>query len=375
MIFITNELITGGVEKALLSMIKQMPREKYDITIGVCRAGGELEKNVDKNIKIIEIPEINKSIKSILNEELKKRSFISFIRKIKNLIMCNLLNDYNEKCVYRSKLYKKLNGKYDIAICYHKPTDLPVAYVINNIDANKKILWIHMEVGKITENEKRGYRKLYSQYDQIICISKAIKRQLIDKFPEFKDKTKVVYNFIDTFEIMRLGKDGEKFNEQDDYFKILTVARLSPEKGHLLVIEAANKLKENGVNFKWYLVGEGPFRDTILEKIGGYNLKENIILLGNKKNPYGYFKTCDIYVQPSFEEGFGITVSEAKIFKKPIILTNFATAREHIIDKKTGYIVGFNGDEIAYRLEELINNRSIMEKFQANLNCNTIANK
>ena len=108
MIFITNELITGGVEKALLSMIKQMPREKYDITIGVCRAGGELEKNVDKNIKIIEIPEINKSIKSILNEELKKRSFISFIRKIKNLIMCNLLNDYNEKCVYRSKLYKKL---------------------------------------------------------------------------------------------------------------------------------------------------------------------------------------------------------------------------------------------------------------------------
>ena len=104
-IFITNKLITGGVERALLSMIKQMPKEKFDITVGVCNLGGELEKSLSEDIKIIEIPEINDSIKNILIRDLINVNIIGFMKKIKNLIMCNLIRDYNDKCQYKSMLY------------------------------------------------------------------------------------------------------------------------------------------------------------------------------------------------------------------------------------------------------------------------------
>ncbi|MBC5624028.1 glycosyltransferase [Clostridium sp. NSJ-49] len=355
-IFITNKLITGGVEKALLEMIKQIPKDNFEITIGVFNLGGELEKSLRSDVKIIEIPEVNESIKTILIKDLAEMKLIELIKKIKNLIMCNLVKDYNEKCRYRCKLYRKLNEIYDVAVCYHKPTDLPVPYVIDNVKSNKKVLWIHMDMSKIAENEKRGYYKLYKEYDEIICISKAVKNQVINIFPEFKNKTKVIYNFIDKGEIRKLSDCGEKFETSDGNYNILTVARLSTEKGHDLIIEAAILLKKKGVNFRWYLIGEGPIKNKLLKKVEENDLKKYVILLGNKDNPYGYFKTCDIYVQPSLEEGFGITVSEAKIFEKPIIITKFATSTEHIIDRKTGYIVDFNGNDIACKIEKLIKN-------------------
>lgn len=364
---VTNKLITGGVEISLLELVKVMIKNGYDVTLGVCKLGGNLEKEFPQNIKIVELPEVNLKIKDLIIGYLKSGKIFKVFQILKNVFICNLIKDYNKQCYYKSKLYTNFEGEYDIAICYHKPTDLPVAYTINNINAKMKILWLHSEVKSISENEKEGYYDIYNKYDQIICASKTIKQQLINIFPMFSKRIKVIYNIINKEKILDKANIGEKFVKIKNKKIILTVARLSPEKGCTLLLDAAKQLKEENVDFIWYIIGNGPMEDEIKMQIKKYKLEENIKLMGRKENPYGYFKTCDIYVQPSFEEGYGITVAEAKIFCKPIVITNFGTAKEHIINGENGYIVDFNGKELSNAILKIINDSKIENLFKENL--------
>lgn len=366
-LFVTNKLITGGVEMALLSMIQNIPREEYDITIGVCDKGGEFENEFPDYVKIIELPEVNDSIKTLICNSIKDFNLKRIFHIMKNVILCNILKDYNKKCKYRSKIYTDFIGEYDIAICYHKPTDLPVSYIINNVKASKKVLWLHSELKNISEKEKNEYYKLYRQYDNIICVSTTVKRQLIEKLPQLSKKVSVFYNIIDTDSILYKSQIGEKFIKNKDEQIILTVARLSVEKGHSLIIETAKILKNLNKKFKWYIIGEGPIKAELQKKINEEGLNKEVILLGRKENPYGYFKTCDIYVQPSFEEGFGITVAEAKIFQKPIVITDFGTAWEHVENGKNGYIVNMNPEGLSHAIRTLMNNEEIKNIFTNNL--------
>ena len=107
--------------------------------------------------------------------------------------------------------------------------------------------------------------------------------------------------------------------------------------------------------------------ENISEVLNEEGLNKEVILLGRKENPYGYFKTCDIYVQPSFEEGFGITVAEAKIFQKPIVITDFGTAWEHVENGKNGYIVNMNPEGLSHAIRTLMNNEEIKNIFTNNL--------
>ena len=123
-------------------------------------------------------------------------------------------------------------------------------------------------------------------------------------------------------------------------FNIVTVARLvEGYKGYDIAVEACKILKDKGYKFKWYAIGEGHDREKIENRIKHNNLEKEFILLGNKDNPYPYMKKCNLYVQTSRKEGFGLTVVEAKILKKPIVCTNFATAKEIINNNIDGLIV------------------------------------
>ena len=135
--------------------------------------------------------------------------------------------------------------------------------------------------------------------------------------------------------------------------KILTVGRLYREKGQDIIPEVARQLKREGYDFKWYLIGEGSIRKEIEKKIEEYELKDTVILLGTKTNPYRFYKDATIYVQTSRHEGFGITIAEAKVFKLPIVSTDVAGAREQLKEKNE-IIVQFAPEELAKGIKKLL---------------------
>ena len=136
--------------------------------------------------------------------------------------------------------------------------------------------------------------------------------------------------------------------------KILTIGRLDRQKGYDLAIKVCESLVKKGYKFQWFVLGRGREENALRVMIEEKKLQETFILLGVRENPYPYIDQCDIYVQPSRHEGYGIAVAEARLLAKPIICTDFAGAKEQIINGKTGKIVEFNELELTQAISELL---------------------
>ena len=158
-----------------------------------------------------------------------------------------------------------------------------------------------------------------------------------------------------------------KFGNEKKSIKIVTVGRLSWEKGQDIAIESARIMKEKDIKFVWYFIGDGPSYTELHGLTKKYGLEKQVIFLGGMKNPYPYIKKCDIYVQPSREEGYGMTVAEAKLLQRAIVITDFLTAGEHIQNGENGYIVPINQSELALKIMCLIKRPEKREQFSHNL--------
>ena len=100
------------------------------------------------------------------------------------------------------------------------------------------------------------------------------------------------------------------------------MGRLSPEKNPLKIIETAKLLNEKKVEFIWLVVGDGELRDTLKREIRKNHLEGKVVLAGNQSNPYRFMSRCDVYLQFSQFEADPITVREAAVFNKMMILSD-----------------------------------------------------
>ena len=205
----------------------------------------------------------------------------------------------------------------------------------------------------------------------IITVSNPCKSSLIDVFPNIKYKTIVVPNMISEKLINKMASDQiNDLKINDNEIVICTVGRLTPAKGYDIAIECCEQLIKKGLKFKWIVVGDGSERSKLQKMINEKGLKDIFILIGSRSNPYPYMKMCDIYVQPSRWEGFGITVAEAKVLNKPIVASNIPEFVEQIEGNKTGFLFN-NLNEMTKYInllstdidihKNLINNTDIIE--------------
>ena len=226
-------------------------------------------------------------------------------------------------------------------------------------------MWIHSDVN--TYKDIYEYEDIYSQYDLIYNASKEGKVRFMNKFPNLSYKIGTFYNLIDDDELNSLAINGDSFEDDFNGFRILTVGRLSIEKGQNLIPQILDKLIKSGKFVRWYCIGDGDLNNELKLKIQEYGLKENLILLGTKLNPYGYIKDCDIYVQPSLNECYCTTVTEAKCFNKPMVITDVNGSREQIENNHNGLIVDIDSDSILKGIIKLIEKDELRDKFINNL--------
>jgi glycosyltransferase involved in cell wall biosynthesis len=155
--------------------------------------------------------------------------------------------------------------------------------------------------------------------------------------------------------------------ERDPNKKIIvTVGRISEEKGQKATIPIALSLKKQNVPYVWFFIGSGELKTDFQKKVIEAGLKDEIYILGNRENPYPYIKNCDVYVQPSEHEGFCLAIAEAVILHKPILANNFDAAKEQIVDGYNGYICSIHSDEFADKLLTLLSDTNISREISAN---------
>ncbi|MEE0726489.1 glycosyltransferase [Clostridium saudiense] len=365
---VTRRVIAGGIEKALISMLETMDENKVEVTLFVMAKGGEFEKFIPSWVKIKCLYGEEKTTKEKIINRIKKLKIIDALKVgVYSIKAFNSKSGYEQEKIL-SKILPKQMEEFDLAIAYHVPASFPVIYVSDYIKAKTKVAWIHSDV-EIYKNELELYIDYYKNFDKIYCVSEYGMMKFNAQYPDLKDKTEVFYNIINTEEIKILSEDKKSFEDNFDGIRILTVGRLTKEKGCDILPDIVANIIDKGFNIRWYLLGDGEERGYLIKSILEKNLEDRLILLGTKDNPYPFFKDCDIYVQPSRHEGYCITLGEAKRFNKPIITTNFVGAIEQIDNNETGLIVNFNKQEIIDKIIRVIEDRQLKLYMINNLKC------
>lgn len=136
--------------------------------------------------------------------------------------------------------------------------------------------------------------------------------------------------------------------------KLLSIGRFCEAKNYDNVPDITRRIIESGCNIKWYIIGYGGDEELIRQKITEAGMQDHVIILGKRTNPYPYIKACDIYVQPSRYEGKSVTVREAQMLCKPVVVTNYPTASSQIQDGVDGVIVPMDNEGCAKGLAEFI---------------------
>ncbi|MGZ0876526.1 glycosyltransferase [Priestia megaterium] len=372
-LFMVSSMNIGGVEKSLLSLLSIIPKEKYDITLLLLEKKGGFLEHIPEWIKVEEAtwfksvkPIITQSPQQTIRNYYNDREYTKIPAFICSYFISKKLKD---RYIYYKQIFRGIPQKmdvYDVAIAYQGPTETIDYYVANKISAKKKISWIHFDVSKHQINQKM-YNKLQKSFDKVFVVSEEAKKHLIEKVPKSKKKVEVFQNIISTELISELSKEDIEFD--DDFYgtKIVTVGRLSKEKGQDIAIKVLSMLRENGCNARWYCLGDGIDKKEYEILIEKYDLKNDFILLGSKHNPYPYISNSDIYVQTSRHEGFCLTLAEARCLNKPIVTTNFIGAYEQLTDGYDGLIVNFDEEELYEKIKYLIENKNERERLATNL--------
>lgn len=371
-LFVIDSLGSGGAEKSLISLLTLFDYSKYDVDLLLFSKQGLYFSLVPKEVNIIEVPQFlnnqRKSINTLIKEKNFKDLYIK-LRKYIDLRNSKLNNKFHSAQLiwkWSSKNIESIKKDYDVAIAYSQ--GFPTYYIANKVNANKKIAWINTDYKKAKYNKEFDIY-YYNKFNNIVAVSDYCKKSILEIMPEVKGKLKVIYDIISPRLINEMANEKGGFADDFDGIRILTIGRLVELKGYDMAIEAADMLKKSGVKFRWYSLGEGELKEELENKVKKFGLGKDFIFLGVTKNPYTYLKQCDIYVQPSRFEGFGLAIAEAKILSKPIVATNFTIVYNQINNEKNGIIVNMNSNSIFLGIEKLLKNKILFKNVIENLKC------
>ena len=354
-LFYTSGVGLGGVEKVILEVLKAIDKNKFDIKLGLQYENENLfESEIPREIEYkYMLPQ------KVINKSLYYRS------KKKNIfykLMYSFMLRY-EKYIIRKNYLEFLKDR-EIIIDFKSGDFLKLINLNKDI---KKICWLHGEITKLNryEERKNKLRNQLKKCNKIICICNEMKENIIKEMPEMEDKLEMIYNPFDIEKIKKLSENILELSEKekkllkDKY--IIMVSRLDNyQKDIITLIKSFSLFCEKNANFKLYLLGEGPDRKTIEEKIKELNLEDKILLLGVKKNPYPWIKNAELLIHSSKYEGLPTVLIEALILKKMIISTNCPTGPKEILENgKYGSLVDI-GDykAMADEMYELLNENS-----------------
>lgn len=366
-LFVIDSLECAGAEKSLVTLLSLLDYKKYSVDLMLFGHGGALEKLVPSEVNILsplEYTHFSKlELKDALLYSLKKLDYKMLSSRLKyslKILKKKYRNAEKARIYWESisGVIEKNSTKYDVAISYAQ--GVPTFYVAEKVEAKTKFAWVNVSY-KLDSKNKIYQQKFYNQYKKIVAVSDSTKEILLETFPEYEQKIKVIYDIIDPSLINEMAYLGEGYNDNFNGIRLLTIGRLDKQKGYDIALKACKRLKENGINFRWYVLGKGPLKSEIVEQIKQYSLEEHFILLGVKANPYPFIKDCDIYVQTSKFEGFGLAIAEARILNKPVVTTRFDAVFNQMIDGKNGLVVDIDSGSVCDGVLKIINNSSLRE--------------
>lgn len=374
----------GGAERALLGLLETIDTTEYQVDLFLMRHDGELMAYIPKNIHLLpETPQYSclaVPFKTVLKKKQLGMALGRLSAKIaskKRIRQLGLPSDNDVELQlshkYTLPFVPMINKQeYDLAISFLTPH----YFVAEKVKAKKKIAWIHTDYSTVAI-DKTEQLAMWDQYDWIASISEAVSKSFTEIFPDLKRKLVLLPNIMPMryMEEQTNAFDAKEEMPDDGSIKLLSIGRFCAQKNFDNVPDICRQIREAGLNVKWYIIGFGGDEPLIGQKIEQAGMREYVIVLGKKSNPYPYIKACDLYVQPSRYEGKCVSVIEAQILHKPVIITNYATSASQLIDGVDGVIAPMDNANCARSIVRILKDEAMLERIVQGTKNNDYTNR
>lgn len=375
----------GGISKSLLALLHQLDG-KYDIDMLLMRQTGLFIPLIPNSVHLVPEPIEstfrNPNPRYILSalKSLPLGRFISWLNLSARCSVARIIGGLHRQInvldAWLGRHTRAIGKHYDAAIAYQGGRC--IYYLIENVDADVKIGYVHNDY---TQSEvdfmmKPTDRRYFPQLDDIVTISPKCAASLANEFPQLKNKIKVIENICSPSMIRSLASKNVEFDENYNGSRLITMCRIDiHQKGLDFAVEVCRILKANGLDFKWYILGDGDERPVLERMIKENQVQDCLILAGAKFNPYAFIRQADIYVQPSRYEGKSVALDEVKALAKPTVVTNFSTVNDQFENERTAIVCDMTPQSIADAIMRLINEPELCEKLSANLAAEKVGNE
>lgn len=376
----------GGAETALVGLLNALDPARVDVDLFLYDHRGEMMQFIPEWVNLLpQIPKYSVLERPIV--ELVKRGFWGIAaarlwakwlsqkayKRSGSTLENNGGLDKMSKCT--TPLLPKINQlvTYDLAISFLTPHRI----VAEKVKAKKKIAWIHTDYTRVWVDAEDEL-KVWQKYDYVASISSDVTNTFLQVFPSLAPKIVEIENILSPTFVRKRAEleDTDKEFRHEGTITLLSVGRFSDAKNYDNVPDICKHLiNETKLNIKWYIIGYGGDEALIRQKNKEAGMEEHVILLGKRSNPYPYIKACDIYVQPSRYEGKSVTVREAQMLCKPVVVTNYPTAPSQIRSGIDGVIVPMDNEGCAHGLAEVICDKPLQERIIAHLKTHDYGNE
>ena len=370
-LIVSHAMELGGAERSLLGLLNVLDSKRYKIDLFLLRHEGELLEYIPEYVhvlpKVAAYTVLARPMKDTLREGHFWLTGVRLYAKIK-AARYNKKHQYKDSAValeYSHKYIKRYMPKinptveYDLAISFLTPH----YFVAEKVRAKKKIAWIHTDYKKVQINIP-SETVMWGKYDYIASISEEVSKSFLEVCPSLRSKLILIENILPERLIKRQAMELDVTKEMpviEDGFRLLSIGRYCTAKNFDNVPAICSCLLKKGFKVKWYIIGFGGDEELIRQKIAAAKMEEYVILLGKKENPYPYIRACDLYVQPSRYEGKSVTVREAQMFAKPVVITAYPTSGSQLEDGVDGVAVPMDNEGCADGIAKLLDDPKKMQ--------------
>ncbi len=342
----------GGVEKVMLSLLNNLDKEKFDMTVLLSLNQGELRNEFPHHVRKIYLVDGKEDLST--NPVLQKVQLLQRKWKLEKFRK-------NPEKIDR----EILKNEFDVEIAMTYNDFEPV---LNSSNKNsKKIGWFHSEIDlpKLQPLVPQILEQ-FPQFDHMVYCSEKIMQIMHRSYPNLKyPPESVIINAVPVDEIRK--KSEEKIPDFKDRPAFVSVGRLHTRKGYHKLMDAHHRLLKEGFGHSVVIIGHGEELPNLLIQQKKLGVEETFILAGNKMNPYPYIKNADFFILPSESEAWPLVISEALILQKPIIATRVGDVELMIEDDKTGHLIRYDTSEIYEAMKKFLTDEKFVQNIKENL--------
>lgn len=339
----------GGQEKMLMEFLNILDSKKYEVLLLIEENNGKRNDYINRIPRWVDYKFL--TTEEFMNKIEKYQGSKNFLKKLYYSHLLKL-----KKKTALKELKKYLNFS-DIIIDY----DMGLLRNLHKINLkNKKIIgWSHAGSGELLRKKQK--RENVNKYDCIVTINETMKQGYLKNYNN-KEVVKI-YNFLD-FDL--INKKAEEKLEKDYGKYIISVGSLTENKNHKFLIDVFKVLKEKyKISEKLLILGDGKEKENLEKQAKELNLSSDVLLLGQKKNPYKYIKNSELYILSSKSEGLPLTLLEAMNLKKMIICTQNNGTKEVLKNGSCGKFIDENNiNKAAEKISYYLKNKDERKKYE-----------